>query len=302
MSRRVHIKAPAKVNAALSVGPPESDGMHPICSWMITVDLYDEMELTALEDGHLSRYAMLWHDEARQPADIDWPVTSDLAVRAHQALEQHVQRSLPIQMKLEKRIPLGGGLGGGSSDAAAMLRGANTLFELDLSNQVLEELAAQLGSDVPFLVQGGSAIVEGTGEGIEHMDNMPNLDVVLILPGLACDTGRVYGGLDAAGPTAVDAAAVRALATSEIDGDRLFNDLADPAMGVAPELRHHRDAITELVQAPVHVSGSGSTLFVICRNSLESGAMAQAIETKTGLAAVPVSAAAQEAGMVVTSP
>ncbi|MEE2908051.1 MAG: 4-(cytidine 5'-diphospho)-2-C-methyl-D-erythritol kinase [Planctomycetota bacterium] len=302
MSRCVHIKAPAKINAALSVGPPGADGMHPICSWMITVGLYDEMELTSLEDGHLSRYAILWHEEARQRADIDWPVTSDLAVRAHQALEQHVQRPLPVQMKLEKRIPLGSGLGGGSSDAAAMLRGADALFELGLSNQVLEKLAASLGSDVPFLVQGGSGIVEGTGERIEHMEAMPHLEAVLVLSGLACDTGQVYGGLDAAGPTAVDAGAVRALASDEIDGDRLFNDLATPALIVAPDLKQHRETIAALVQAPVHVSGSGSTLFVICRNSLESEAMAQAIESKTGLAAVPVSAAAREAGMVVTSP
>lgn len=269
---------------------------------MITVGLYDEMELTTLEDGHLSRYAILWHDEARQRADIDWPVTSDLAVRAHQALEQHVQRSLPVQMKLEKRIPLGSGLGGGSSDAAAMLRGVDALFELGLSNQVLEELAASLGSDVPFLVQGGSGIVEGTGERIEHIEAMPNLDAVLILSGLACETGQVYRELDVTGPSAVNATGVRALASAEVDGDRLFNDLADSALVVAPDLKKHRETIAALVQAPVHVSGSGSTLFVICRNSLESEAMAQAIESKTGQAAVPVSAAAREAGMVVTSP
>lgn len=302
MSRCVHIKAPAKVNAALSVGPPGPDGMHPICSWMITVDLCDEMELMALEDGHLSRYAILWHDEARQRQDIDWPVSSDLAVQAHLAIEQHVQRPLPVQMKLEKRIPLGSGLGGGSSDAAAMLRGTDALYELGLSDRVLEELAADLGSDVPFLVRGGSGIVEGTGERVEHLEDLPALHAVLVLPGVACETGRVYQELDVAGSSAVDAAGVRTLAAKAIDGAQLFNDLAEPALAVAPELRNHREAVAELVNAPVHVSGSGSTLFVVCRHPLESETMARTIETTTGLAAVSVSAAAREAGMVVVSP
>ncbi|MDG2422525.1 MAG: hypothetical protein P8M22_00960 [Phycisphaerales bacterium] len=302
MSRKVHIKAPAKINAALSVGPPLADGMHPISSWMITVDLYDEIELTALDAGSLSRYAILWHEEASQTPDIDWPIASDLAVRAHLALEKHLDRPLPLQMKLEKRIPLGGGLGGGSSDAAAMLRGINALYELDLADDVLEAIAAEIGSDLPFLVRGGSGIVEGCGEQVEHLDELSQLDAVLVLPGLACDTGQVYKSLDTAGAPGVDSDRVRSLASSMIDGGALFNDLAEPAMCVAPDLRAHQHAVAELVDRPVHVSGSGSTLFVICQNSMESEAMASAIESKIGLAAVPVSAAGREAGMVVTSP
>ena len=134
--------APAKLNLALSVGPPNGQGLHPICSWMVTVDLSDELLVTRLEPDRLSRYAILWHPEAKRQTEIDWSITTDLAVRAHLALEAHVERRLPVQLKLEKRIPVGGGLGGGSSDAATMLLALNELFELGLSSAELAEIGA----------------------------------------------------------------------------------------------------------------------------------------------------------------
>ena len=111
MTDSILVRAPAKLNLALSVGPPLDSGFHPICSWMVTVDLCDELTLTRLDDEHLSRYAILWHPESKRPTQIDWPVTSDLAVRAHRARESHVGRLLPEQVRLDKRIPVGGGLG-----------------------------------------------------------------------------------------------------------------------------------------------------------------------------------------------
>ena len=115
MGAALTLPSPAKLNLALAVGPPRPDGLHPICSWMTTIDLADELTITRLPPDRLSRYAILWHAEARRPREIDWSITKDLAVRAHLALERHCERALPLQMKLEKRIPLGSGLGGGSS-------------------------------------------------------------------------------------------------------------------------------------------------------------------------------------------
>ena len=301
MSQTVHIQAPAKLNLALSVGPPDGEGMHPICSWMLTLNLVDEMQLTALQPDRLSRYAILWHEEARQRRDIDWSITSDLAVRAHLALERYVKRTLPVQMKLEKRIPLGGGLGGGSSDAAAMLRGVNRLYELNLSDRVLEGIAASLGSDVPFLVRGGSAIVEGTGELIDHDENMPELHAVLIFPDIGCETGLVYRTYDQQGPTGLESQRIRALKDQPIDGEILFNDLATPALEVAPDLANHQLRVADIASMPVHVSGSGSTLFTICRGAIESEALASAIESQTGLVAIPVSSSPLELDMVESS-
>src|SRR5688572_29653853 len=113
MARSIKVLAPAKLNLALSVGPPspELGGFHPIASWMMTVDLFDELTLTRLEPDVLSRYAIVWHKDARRRSEINWSLTKDLAVRAHHALEKHLGRvggtvgGLPVQMKLEKRIP-----------------------------------------------------------------------------------------------------------------------------------------------------------------------------------------------------
>ena len=95
MADAITVLAPAKLNLALSVGGPDPDGMHPICTWMVTVSLYDELEVTSLEADRFSRYAILWHAEAKRCSEIDWPMTRDLAVRAHLALEQHLVAACP---------------------------------------------------------------------------------------------------------------------------------------------------------------------------------------------------------------
>ena len=192
----VTVLAPGKLNLALAVGPPRPDGMHPICSWMVTIDLHDELLVTRLPADWMSRYAILWHADALRPTNINWSITKDLAVRAHEALEREVGRKLPVQLKLEKRIPVGGGLGGGSADAAAMLHAVNALYELGLDGDALAAIGAQVGSDVAFLVYGGSAVVEGLGEQIERHENPPALHVVLVLPDYQCPTAPVYGMFD----------------------------------------------------------------------------------------------------------
>lgn len=285
--------APAKLNLALSVGPPGVDRMHPIASWMVTVDLHDDLHLTRLPEASLSRYAILWHADAKRRSDIDWSITKDLAVRAHLALQEHVGRSLPVQLKMEKRIPVGGGLGGGSSDAAAMLHGLNELFALGLSVDELAGIAGGLGSDVAFLVHGGSAVVEGLGERVERHDAPPDLHVVLAFPSVPCPTGAVYGAFDRAIPAngvRVDPARVRSLVRPRIAPDACFNDLASPALAVAPTLRDDLDELSALAERPAHVSGSGSTLFVVCDDPLHAAALAEASTATLGLPAVAAKA------------
>jgi 4-diphosphocytidyl-2-C-methyl-D-erythritol kinase len=287
-------RAPAKLNLALSVGPPGADGMHPICSWMVTLDLHDDLVLTRLPEESLSRYAILWHAEALRRTDIDWSITKDLAVRAHLALEQAVGRQLPLQLKLEKRIPVGGGLGGGSSNAAAMLHGVNRLFELGLSDDELATIAVPLGSDVAFLVHGGSAIVEGLGERIERHAEPPELDVVLAFPSVVCPTGPVYRAFDARDSRAsLDPARVRGLVGRRIAPDACFNDLALPACEVAPTLRDDLDDLAELAERPAHVSGSGSTIFVVCDDPLHAEALAAATRERLKLPAIATRAIAR---------
>jgi 4-diphosphocytidyl-2-C-methyl-D-erythritol kinase len=277
--------APAKLNMALSVGPVDEEfSLHPICSWMVTVDLVDDLNVTRLDDTSISRYAVRWHPSAKRPTDIDWRISDDLAVKAHLALERFTGRRLPIQLRLEKRIPVGGGLGGGSSDAAAMLRACNALFDLRLSDDELRHIASAIGSDVPFLIRGGSAIVSGFGEVVEQLRALPDVHAVLVLPEESCPTGSVYGRFDAAGADRLDAASVR----NAVSGGALFNALADAAVAEAPGLEAIQTSIEATAGRPVHVSGSGSTLFLVCDTDLEAAAIASAIESRHDVPAVPV--------------
>jgi 4-diphosphocytidyl-2-C-methyl-D-erythritol kinase len=210
------------------------------------------------------------------------------------ALEKHLGRvgGLPVQMKVEKRIPVGGGLGGGSSDAAAMLRGLNSLFDLGLSPAELAEVARELGSDVPFLVHGGSAMVEGLGERISlhTRDEAPPFHAVLAFPEAVCQTPRVYRLFDEIGGSDLRVEAVRELTRRRPvpHSDGLFNDLAPAAMQAAPRLRQDIDALSKLAERPAHVSGSGSSIFVICDDTMHASALADAAERKLSLPAVAV--------------
>ena len=282
--------APSKVNLALSVGAPGADGMHPISSWMVTTRFGDDLTVKRLAPGTPSRYAIEWHDDAFRKTEIDWRISKDLAVRAHLALEQRLQRELPVQVRLQKRIPVGGGLGGGSSNAAAMLRALDALFDLRLRAGFLEHLAEPLGSDVPFLVQGGSAIVEGLGERLapaeEHRTHL-----VLVFPDAQCPTGAVYRAFDGLRAEArVDAARVRGLAAAGATaGEGVgapFNDLAEAACLVAPRLAEVRAAVESHARQPVHVSGSGSTLFLVCDSAVHADVLADSIGVRLGRPAV----------------
>jgi 4-diphosphocytidyl-2-C-methyl-D-erythritol kinase len=291
MPAAVHVEfAPAKLNLALAVGPPDADGMHPVCSWMVTVDLCDELTVTRLPPDRLARYAILWHPDARRRSEIDWPVSRDLAVRAHLALERLAGRPLPVQLKLQKRIPVGGGLGGGSSNAAAMLRATNRLFELGLDDARLRDVAATLGADVPFFVAGGSATVEGRGERLRMHGRVPEIHAVIVFPELACPTGRVYAAYDELGPRSLRGERVSAL----VDGGArprpgdLFNDLTAAAIRFAPALSGLLEHLGALAGRPAHLAGSGSSLFVLADDALHAEKLAAAAEDRLGLPTVAV--------------
>ncbi|MFM9958483.1 MAG: 4-(cytidine 5'-diphospho)-2-C-methyl-D-erythritol kinase [Phycisphaerales bacterium] len=323
---RLALRAPAKVNLALAVGPPRAgDGFHPICSWMTTLSLADDLDLMRLEDDRLSRFAIVWADDAPRPSPIDWPITKDLAVRAHALLEHEAGRHLPVQMKLTKRVPVGGGLGGGSSDAAAMLVGVTALFGLGLAPARLRELAMTLGSDVAFFLcdelvgegadagggsgaeavgsesrrtgGGRSAIVEGFGERLTNVP-APNAGagahLVLLFPEFGCPTGAVYKAFDALGPGPLREREVHALArSSSLESGALFNDLAAAAEAVAPELGPLRRRAAEVTGLPVHVTGSGSTMFVVC----ESADAAARVKAALDAARVTSASSAVQAGV-----
>jgi 4-diphosphocytidyl-2-C-methyl-D-erythritol kinase len=298
----VHAFAPAKVNLALSVGAPDALGMHPISSLMATCTFGDDLEVKRLLPDRFSRYSIDWHPEARRRTDIDWPILKDLAVRAHLLLEARLHRKFPVQLRLEKRIPVGGGLGGGSSNGAAMLRALDALFELNLRPEFLESISRELGSDVPFLVRGGHAIVEGTGESLERVEGNET-HLVLVFPQIQCPTGAVYRAFDALRPSArLEPARVRTLAAERVLPHAPFNDLADAAYAVAPALLDVRRQIESISELPVHVSGSGSTLFVVCDSDIHAETLAGVIEMRASVPAVATRTVAPGAELVDGEP
>ena len=189
--------APAKVNLGLRVLGTRADGFHALDSVVALLGFGDDVELepsetTTLEvvDGGVGLGAL--------PADIE----RNLAVRAVRLLEREVGRPLPTRIRIVKRIPLGGGLGGGSTDAAAVLHGMNDLWALGLSRERLCTLGAELGSDVPLFLLDGTVRMTGRGETVERlpMDGAPPLWLVLANDGSHCPTPQVYGAWDAGHP------------------------------------------------------------------------------------------------------
>jgi len=293
------LSAPGKINLALAVAPPSPDpahaGKHPITSWMMPISLADDLTLMRLPDDYFSRYAVFWAEDALvhgTKREVDWSISKDLAVRAHRSLEAYTGRALPIQLKLEKRIPAGSGLGGGSSDAAATLIACDLLFDLHLSHSELLTLAAALGSDVPFFIHRAAALIEGMGDRITLLagPDEPAIDsmhAALCVPDFPCPTGPVYRAFDAlaappsppASDFAARAEAIRALASARgrLDPAAPFNDLAAAAHAHEPRLAERMHAAALIAERPVHLTGSGSAFFVLCDDPLHAEFLARAI-------------------------
>lgn len=268
----ITLRAHAKLNLALAVGPPlvhaPHAGLHPICSWMHAIDLCDEVRIEPASSA--SAFEAAW--EGGGP--VEWPAEHDLARRAHLALESAVGRPLPARIRLTKRIPAGGGLGGGSSDAAAVLLGLNDLLGLGLDEPALHAIGATLGSDIPFFLDAQAhalgepprpAMVSGVGQGVERLPRTDG-EVTLLVPPFGCPTGAVYRAFDARPAPPLDP--TRVLAAIDEGSAGWFNDLAGAAAEVEPRLGDLRRLLGEAGLEP-HVSGSGSTLFLAGRHEPE---------------------------------
>ncbi len=288
------LHCPAKLNLCLYVGPPnvsgQHAGFHPIASWMVAIDFGDTLELSRLQDDESSLWSRVIAKDAPQAIIIDWPIESDLIYRAHEVLEKHIDRPLPIRAELTKRVPAGSGLGGGSADAAGVLIGCNDLFGLGLSQSDLLELAAEVGSDVAFSLAAmtgrPAAIATGLGERIRPIDSPPGQTcILLILPPFGCDTRKVYQQLDQFLQTNIQDDDVAELRLSESLEDlakvsltpdtALHNDLMQAACFVQPELKTVHRACVEILEQPVHLTGSGSTLFAIFDGPSQAKAKAE---------------------------
>ena len=247
-------RAFAKLNLVLHVGRPRADGLHPLCSVFASLDLADEV---TLERG-----------DGTGPDRVDCPGVEgpNLAIAAVAAVRGRVEAGLPaVRVTIRKRIPVAAGLGGGSADAAAVLRLANRLAGAPLDAGDLRELAVGLGSDVPSQVEPGHALVQGAGEIVEGL-RLPPLGVVLVPGAEGLSTGSVYAELDRqhGGREQLDPEPLRRLAAA---GDPaamaqgLDNDLEPAALALRPELAATLERIRASGALGAAVSGSGPTCF-----------------------------------------
>ncbi|MFW6132251.1 MAG: 4-(cytidine 5'-diphospho)-2-C-methyl-D-erythritol kinase [Planctomycetota bacterium] len=259
------LRAPAKINLDLRVGPRREDGFHGIDSLVVKVTLYDELHLAARGDGRLTF--------ACDGADCG-PDERNLTCRAAELLRRRRPAGGGADIRLSKHIPPSAGLGGGSSDAAATLMGLNALWELGLSHAELSALGAELGSDVPLFLNGPACRITGRGEQVEQVD-LRDFPVVLVLPELTCPTEEVYRAFDAGGSSPPPSRTPVAVGDDPPSRWResLVNDLAAPAQRVCPALGHLRGRIAARLEQPVCVSGSGSALFVPCDDTTEARAV-----------------------------
>lgn len=175
-------KAYAKINLALDVLYKRSDGYHEVSMVMQSIDLYDTVTLTKQDKG-----IRLVTNRDDLPGD-----SSNLAYQAAHLLQQTYSLTTGVNITLHKKIPIAAGLAGGSSDAAAVLKGMNELFKLELSDLQLMQLGAQLGSDVPFCLSGGTQLASGRGEKLAVLPQLPSCYVVLAKSAIAVSTAWVY--------------------------------------------------------------------------------------------------------------
>lgn len=176
-------KAYAKINLFLSVGDKRADGYHDIDTVMHTVSLFDTVELSEFEGLRV------------ECAELDIPKEQNLAFRAAQAFFSHTGIIPSVRVSVNKRIPAQAGLGGGSADAAAVLRGLNKMYSAGLSLPVLAGIGSTLGADIPFCVYGGKARCRGIGDIILPLET-EHLHLVIIKPQADCPTGKMYSALD----------------------------------------------------------------------------------------------------------
>lgn len=253
----LQIKAPAKINWGLEIVGKREDGYHLLRTLMQTVDLADELRLSLAE-----------RDECRSSQPLPAGETN-LALRAWQALKAELGLKQCLLVEIEKKIPVAAGLGGGSADAAAVLRGANSLLGLGLSREQLCALGVKIGCDVPFCLHGGLALVEGVGERVTPLTSGHEYDLVLVNPGFPVSTAQVYAAYDQAPAKA--GGDLDKLAQAVLSGDQSeirrysANMLEQPAFRLHRRLREIREACAD-TSACAHLSGSGGTVWALCPN------------------------------------
>jgi 4-diphosphocytidyl-2-C-methyl-D-erythritol kinase len=274
----VVVSCPAKINLFLDVLCKRPDGYHEIETVMQAVDFYDTLAIEPAEGLELQV------DPPVVPAD-----DANLVIRAARLLQQHAGIRRGAKMRLAKSIPVGGGLGGGSSDAAGALAGLARIWQISPDREELVALAAQLGSDVAFFLYGGTAICRGRGEQVAPLRwSVPSCCYVLVCPDIAMPTREMYRHLDSrltkprvCSTVPVLAGEITSLASLT---EGLYNAFELVAYEVQPTLRVIRSELAAAGAQAVVLSGSGSTVFGVCSGRGEAEEVARRLSYRVVVA------------------
>src|SRR4051794_29974553 len=241
--------APAKVNLVLHVGPRRADGLHELCSLFASLELADDVTVEVAPSDEVIC------------AGVSGPNLAGVAI---EALRATVPGLPPLRATIEKRIPVAAGLGGGSADAAAVLRAANAIAGGPLDTAALRAIGLTLGADVPSQIEPRHALVTGAGEGVEPV-GLPDMALLLVPVSEGLSTAAVYREADALPSTRarLDPAALRAAAGAPLAAlaRAMENDLEAAALSLRPELSRTLTALEEAGALTARISGSGPTAF-----------------------------------------
>jgi 4-diphosphocytidyl-2-C-methyl-D-erythritol kinase len=276
-----HTPAPAKINLHLRVGPPTADGFHPLLSWMVTVALFDKLEFTVV-DGTTG--VALSCDDPAIPVDA-----SNLIAKTAAALLETIGTSQGVAISLMKRIPVGAGLGGGSSDGAFTLLALARLLGLHWPAQQLGDFAARFGSDLSFFFHGPSSVCTGRGQIVKPIAAPKPRWAVLILPGIHMATPAVYRRFDEMQlgraeslENPPDWRQWTTLAALDLL-PRLVNDLEAPAFSLSQPLADLHARASAVANRIVRMSGSGSSLFTLFDEMDEAETSANRLRLELGV-------------------
>jgi 4-diphosphocytidyl-2-C-methyl-D-erythritol kinase len=256
----------AKANLVLQVGAPREDGLHPLCSLFASLDLADDV---TVEKGD------------RDEVDCPGVEGENLAARAIAAIRKAAPDLIPpLRVRIDKRVPVAAGLGGGSADAAAALRAANELAGRPFGSDQLRSLAAGLGSDVPSQVEPGHALITGVGEEVEPVA-LPEAALVLVPAADGLAAAQVYAELDRLGAwrRSFDRERLLALAARPLPGlaAGVENDLQRAVLSLRPELERSLAALVDAGALAAALTGSGPTAFGLFAGEREARSAAEAL-------------------------
>ena len=262
-ARSVVVRVPAKVNLQLSVGPKEEDGFHGVVTIFQAISLFDDVTVSVAQVGAGINVSVAGDHVQGVPSDA-----TNLAAKAASLMCDIYEIKPDLSIQIKKSIPVAGGMAGGSADAAATIVAIDALFSLGLSREEMHEVAGKIGSDVPFMLTGGTAVGIGRGDKVTSALSRGNYYWVLALSSSGLSTPAVYGecdrlraGMEVAQPRANDQILQSLLSADAVSlGKELTNDLQAAACSLRPALRLILDVGSEYGALGSIVSGSGPTV------------------------------------------